>query len=262
MAENRSYYLEERQELILSQLEKDAIVRVADLSAQLGVSTATIRKDIRSLEHEGKLRRTHGGAIKPAADSIEMNVDVAASRAHAEKVRIGRQAAQLVSDGDTFFVQSGTTCTEFVRALRNRRNITMITSDYAIAMLAEQILKDSSVIALGGTLRMGFHYAQGSETLKQLESYYVPTAYMCCNAFSFEHGFTAHRLEQAEYVRTQIRASERHIMLLDSTKMGSSALTQAASLSEIDCLITDSAVNDATRTRFLEEAPSLEVIYA
>lgn len=259
---SRPYYLEERREAILSALEKDSVVRVADLSEQLGVSTATIRKDMGALEKLGKLRRTHGGAIPVREDNAEISFDAARSIMHAEKRRIGQAAAGLVKDGDVIFVQSGSTCLEFMRALKGRAGLTVITSDLLIAMTAEDVLQDSGVIMLGGSLRTGYHYTQGPDAIRQLENYYVPTAYLCANAFSFERGVTAHRREQAEWVGALIKNSETHVMLLDSSKMGQSALARAAGIDELDTLVTDTGVDDETRTRLAHEAPKLKVIYA
>lgn len=258
----RIYYLEERHEAIINALERDSIVHVNELSKHLGVSSATIRKDLCKLEREGRLRRTHGGAIPPRAPGTEERVAIAATSAHAEKVRIGRAAARYVSNGDALFVHSGTTCLEFMKALAGQRGLTLITCDLSIALAAEELLKDSSIILLGGVLRIGYHYTQGPDALRQLQHYYAPTSYLCANAFSFDHGFTAHRREQAEWIDALIRNSERHIMLLDSSKIGESALAHVAGLDALDALITDDSVSESTRERFAQEAPQLEIVYA
>lgn len=258
---DRSIYLEERRDQILDLLDRDNAVNISDLSNRFQVSSATIRKDIRALERDGKLRRTHGGAIKQSAFP-EPGFETAEVSAHEEKVRIGRAAAEFVSDGDTILVQSGTTCRELVRALEGRRGLTLILSDIAIALEAERILPDSDIILLGGKLRTGYHYAQGIETARQLRRYHVPLAFLGCNALSFEYGATAHRIEQATWMREQLEASDRHIMLLDSSKIGAIAPVFAADLAELDVLITDSRVNRGERERFAQEARGLEVIYA
>ena len=153
----QTLYLEERHDAILRLLDEKASVRVSDLSDRFGVSSATIRKDIKALERLGKLRRTHGGAIRIAPNDTEVRFDAAQAVAHREKVRIGRAAAKFVADGDTILVQSGTTCLELVRALEGKRDLTLITCDMAIAMEAEAKLVDSCIILIGGVLRVGYH---------------------------------------------------------------------------------------------------------
>lgn len=260
--EKQGLYLEERRDEILRLLDSEQSVNINDLSVRFEVSAATIRKDIRALEREGKLRRTHGGAIPLTSSDGEIFVDAARSVAHKEKARIGRMAARFVSDGDTILVQSGSTCLELVKALEGRRDLTLITCDMAVAMEAEAKLINSTVIIIGGALRIGYHYAQGPEAIAQLERYHVPTAFLGCNALSISHGVTAHRVEQANWVQAQLRASDRHIMLMDSSKLGVCDLAHAADLSELDVLVTDTGVPLDMRARFTEEAPHIEILYA
>lgn len=255
-------FQEERQEKILELLDKNSTVRVSELSELFGTSAATIRKDIRKLEQAGKLKRTHGGAIKIDINNTEVTPASAAVSAHDEKVRIGHAAAQLVHDGDTFIVQAGTTNIEFVRALRGKHDLKIITNDLLISLEVEKTLPDSSVIQIGGDMRFGFHYTEGSEALSQLIDYYVPTAYMCTNAYSFERGFSTHRIEQSSWLTAVYHASERHVMLLDSTKIGVNALSTHAKLEDMDVFITDSNLDEATRLRLAEEAPNVQLIFA
>lgn len=261
-ATRQNFYLEERREAILRALNLDAKVRVSELSELFGVSSATIRKDIRALEGAGKLRRTHGGAIPVRSSDVEEKFEVAETTAHDQKARIGQAAARLVTDGDVLFVQSGTTCLELTKALIGKSNLTLITSDLSIAIKAEEVLKDSTIVMLGGTLRCGYHYTQGPDALKQLEGYYAPTAFLCANAFSFERGITAHRREQADWVNALIRSSDKHVLLLDSGKIGQNAPARVTDLDPIDVFVTDSDADANVRASFLEYAPDLEVIYA
>lgn len=253
-------YLEQRQNEILDLLEKQGSVRVTNLSAHFGISGATIRKDIRALEEQGKLRRTHGGAI--SIERSEISREEAEMTSHPQKTAIAKRAAQLVVDGDIFLVQSGSTCLEFVRALKGKRNITLITCDLKAALLAEEVLENGTVIILGGPLRPGYHYSQGSEPLKQLRNYRLPKAFISTNAFSFGIGFTAHQIAQAEWVRAITEQAESTIMLMDSSKIGGNGLSHSHNLTDIDCLIIDSGVSESDRARFAEEAPGLEIIYA
>lgn len=259
--DERVIYLEERRDAILSMLERDEVVRITDLSKHFHVSPATIRKDMRSLEQEGLIRRTHGGAIKPQQDH-EMGIEMAAVSAPSEKARIGRAAANLVSDNDILFVQAGTTCRQFVRALKGKRNLTIFVNDFEIAMDVERILPDSQIVFLGGVVRQGYHYTHGTEAIRQLHNYRIPTAYMCTNAFTFDIGFSTHQLSQANWLQAQAQVAERRVMLLDSTKFGISAPYGALGLDDIDYLVTDSGMDAQTREGIRREAPSLEIIFS
>ena len=254
-------FLEERHEQILHLLDRNNTVSISELSELFNVSPATARKDIRTLESDGKLRRTHGGAIK-LSDKTEPAFALAEVRAQQEKTRIGRKAAELVADGDTLLVQSGTTTREFIRALAGRKQLVIIVSDLLLALEAERLLPDCEIILLGGSLRSGYHYTHGMETARQLRQYHVPTAFMCSNAFSLEHGITAHNITQANWVKELLAASDKHVMLLDSTKYGTEAFAHAADFDDLDVLITDTEFPAAARAQLAQAVPELEIIYA
>ena len=258
--DNTKIYLEQRQSQILSLLEEKGSIRVSELSERFGISGATIRKDIRALESLGKLRRTHGGAI--SIEESEISREEAETISRSEKIAIAKKAAELIQDGDIFLVQSGSTCLELVRALKGKKNITIITCDLKTAILAEDVLSDGTIIMLGGPLRTGYHYSHGSEPLKQLQNYRIPKAFISTNAFGFDVGFTAHQVSQAEWVHAITEKAESTIMLMDSKKIGANGLAHSHDLCDIDCLIMDSGVSEEDRARFTAEAPDLKIIYA
>ncbi|WP_314945575.1 DeoR/GlpR family DNA-binding transcription regulator [Olsenella uli] len=256
------YFLEERQEKIQEMVEQNSTVTVAQLMDAFSVSAATARKDLRELEAQGKLRRTHGGAMSIKPNARELRAAPSATLAHKEKNRIGRAAAELVQDGDTFIVQAGTTNLEFVRALRGKHDLTIITNDTMISTEADALLPNCSVIQLGGRIRKGFHYTEGILPVQEVSKFMVPTAYLCTNAFSFDRGFSAHRPEQAAWLKLLMDHSVRHVILLDSTKIGDGAAVHHNDLSDFEILVTDMGVKPEDRARFKHEAPDLEVIYA
>jgi DeoR family fructose operon transcriptional repressor len=255
-------FLEERQQRIQQMVEESSTITIAQIVDTFGVSAATARKDLRELEAQGKVRRTHGGAMSVEPNQHELRAATSVAVAHEEKVRIGRAAAQLVEDGDTFIVQAGTTNLEFVRALKGKHGLTIITNDTVISTEADSLLPDSSVIQLGGRIREGFHYTEGIVPTREVSQLMVPTVYLCTNAFSFEQGFSTHRLEQAEWLSQLMAHARRHVILLDSTKMGVSAAVHHSDLTDFDVLVTDKGVPQDMRARFAEEAPDLRVIYA
>ena len=126
---------EERRSAILAMLAQNTSVQVAQLAEAFGTSRVTARGDLDALAALGKLRRTHGGAISlsktltVSTQDRRVNVNVEAKRA------IARTAAGFVSDGEAVLVDSGTTALEFVRALEDHRDVTVVTNDFTIARL-------------------------------------------------------------------------------------------------------------------------------
>jgi DeoR family transcriptional regulator of aga operon/DeoR family fructose operon transcriptional repressor len=118
----------ERHHRILQILEKNPSVRVSDLSSSLGVSEATIRRDLDRLHEIGQIKRIHGGAVLVMKSMPEAPVLQRSSDHSEAKRRIGKLAASLIVDGDTVFIGSGSTAQEVARSLMGRQDLTVITN--------------------------------------------------------------------------------------------------------------------------------------
>lgn len=245
--EGKGMFGEERRKIILHELERDGRVLVNDLCERFGMSKSTLRNDLHMLEHEGLLKRTYGGAVvlerhayeSPIEDSLLLNND--------SKRAIGRCAAGLVKDGDTMFLDSGSTVMEFVRACAGKRNLTIFTSDLSIAAEAEKVLVDCSLVFLGGNLRQGYHYMVGSMLVEAASRFNAPMVFLGTSGFTPTGGFTVATTDSASYKRVMIERSERRILLLDSSKIGKNATVTFATLEDIDVVITDSSISSSAR---------------
>jgi DeoR/GlpR family transcriptional regulator of sugar metabolism len=142
----------ERQQRLLRYIEQRQRITVNQIVAQFDVSLATARRDLETLADQGKVQRVHGGAIAVQQAPPEPPVLQRASEQSLEKVRIGQAAADLICDGETIFLSSGTTVLEVARRLRGKRNLTVITNSVLVVNeLASS--GDITVINLGGILR-------------------------------------------------------------------------------------------------------------
>jgi DeoR family transcriptional regulator of aga operon len=149
-----SQFVEERRGAILSRLEQFGRVEVNELSTEMGVSTVTIRQDLRALEVAGLLKRTYGGAIRrSAAQPIpELSFHIRQGQNSREKERIGAAAAALVDNGFSIALDASTTAAAIVPHLKELTNLTVVTNSLYIA----QSFLDSPhihVLMPGGTLR-------------------------------------------------------------------------------------------------------------
>ncbi len=254
---DRNLFAEERRQRILDELNQSGRILVNDLSDRFGVSSATLRNDLRDLEAAGLLQRTHGGAVPAPRDSImaEHSAEAALSENQPAKVAIGRRAAELVHDGDTLFCDSGSTTIELVRACAGKRGLTIITNDYCIAAEAEHLIPDVTITLLGGNVRDGFHYTMGSMTVQMLSKLSAPTAFLAASAFSSERGFTVHTLDLASFKHMMLKRSERHVVLMDSSKFDHFTTATYADLSDMDMLITDAGISEGDR-QLIERHPN------
>ena len=248
---------DERRAAILEMLERNASVKVAELSSVLGVSAVTVRSDLAALEHDGKLRRTHGGAVslsKALTVSVQdrrMNVNVDSKQA------IGRMAASLVADGTSLLVDSGTTTLEFVRHLAGKEGITAITADLTIADYIDRTLPALNVVVLGGTLRKSHRYLYGPLLLSSLGALHPDVAIVCPTSYVPGCGFMTNFEQMAEVKRAFIRCAEQTCVLMDTSKIGRSGLVRFGTPGDVDLLITEAPLP----TEIAEEI-SCEVLVA
>jgi DeoR family fructose operon transcriptional repressor len=245
-------FAEERKEQILILLRENTKILVPELCKIFQVSPATIRNDLRDLEKEGKLRRTHGGAIPVGKSSFEMNSADKEITCLEQKQKIAKYAAQLVEDGDTIALDSGTTMLELAKCLSDKKNLTIVLNDIQIASYLEQN-SSANIIVIGGTLRHGFRCTIGPMTIDALQNLNVDKAFIATNAFSVEKGFTTPDLNQAEVKKAFIQTASERIVLCDSSKIGKITFASFATIQDVDKLITDSQISPKM-SRYLNDS--------
>ncbi len=243
-------FVEERKQAILDYVKSRKKASVNELCEKFEVSSATIRNDLRDLEQNKLLVRTHGGAIIQGQARFEPDAaDKSVQHAEAKK-RIAMAALKRIEDGDTLILDTGSTTYELALLLAARKNITVLTNDLAIASSLED--HPSAVVhVIGGFLRKGFHCTVGSMAEGMLRSLTVDKAFMAANAFSIERGASTPDLQQAELKRLMISIATKVFFLVDFSKLGRNSFAGFATSGVIDCFITD-VMGDEEKS-FLEE---------
>lgn len=251
-------FADERRAAILSLLDQASSVQVADLARTLGVSTVTARADLDALERDGKLRRTHGGAVslsKTITVSIQdrrVNVNAEAKRA------IARHAARLVHDGDSLVVDSGTTALEFVRCLAPYRDVTVVTADFTIADFIDRSLPGVEAVLLGGSLRKGHRYLYGPLALRSLEVLHADCAFLCPTSFVPGCGFMTNYAQMAEVKTAMLASANRRVVLMDSSKVGAPGLIRFALPGEVDLVVVEADPDGLIAAELEETSVRLE----
>lgn len=249
----------ERKAKLLEYVRKQQVVTNGELAQAFAVHEATIRRDLSELEREGHLRRTHGGAaIEEWADS-EPSFQERTQDHLEQKSRIGKRAAQLVSDGEHLILDSGTTTLHTAMHLSHRRDhaLTVVTNDMNVAAQ----MRDSSgirVILTGGELYPSSYMLNGMFTDRVLDSLHVHKAFIGTPVLHPHYGLMH---PEAQLVPAKIRmiaAASQIIVLADSSKIGKRSLHHVAPVSRIHTLITDEGVNDSVVRQF--EDQGVEVI--
>lgn len=252
-------FAEERKVEIVEYVNHQKKATVGELCERFKVSGATIRNDLRELEHSRLLIRTHGGAMINSKTGFELvakdkevqNLDL--------KQRIARAAMDYIEDGDTIVVDTGSTTIELVKLLiKKNKHVTVVTNDLVIAMELEES-PNMNIVLVGGKVRKKYHCTVGALGKDMLKGLTVDKAFMAANSFSPQKGATTPDLQQAEMKTLMLGLAAKVYLLADSTKIGKNSFAQFAPVEQIDCLITDS-ISKADRQAF--EELGLEIIIA
>ena len=237
---------EVRQQLAHEFLEERGFVRVRELSARFGVSTVTARNDLQALEERHLAQRVHGGAMPVDRARGERSFEEVASQHAAEKRAIGHAGAALVSPGESILLDVGTTTAAMASALVARTSLSdvnVITNGLSIALTLEAAHPRLSIVVTGGTLRPKQHSLVDPLAGSMLKGLSVDTVFLGCNGIDPEGGVTNINLPEADIKRAMIAASQRCVVLADSTKLGTRALAMVCEIDDVDVLITDSSAS-------------------
>lgn len=230
--------MNERQTKIFDIISKTPTVSVKELSLEMKVSEVTIRKDLSSLENEGLLKRTHGGAVQMASNSIEKRIMFR----YEEKLKISKEAAKLVNDGETILIESGSTNAVLAKELSNKSKIHIITNSLYIA----ESLKDNKnvkVTLLGGELQVESETMVGPLTKLCLSMIGVNKAFIGMDGFSEKLGFTCGDFSRAEVGKEMCLRAENVIILAESSKFDNVGMTPVVDISKVNMVITNKEIS-------------------
>jgi DeoR/GlpR family transcriptional regulator of sugar metabolism len=234
----------ERHHRIQALLEQRRVASIADLSERLGVSEATIRRDLEALEARGLLERTHGGAILTRRLPTEPFYSQSAGVHPSEKRLIGGAAAALLCEGETVFINSGTTTTEVMRHLSARSDLTkatIVTTNISGALDLRH--PGLEVYLLGGSFRPQSNAVVGESALRALEQVYADKCFLGVDGFSLKCGLTTPALAEAEIARLMLeRTLGAVVVVADSSKWGVISNYEIGALDQVQVLVSDEAL--------------------
>jgi DeoR family fructose operon transcriptional repressor len=251
-------FTEERRARILELIQQHKKITVHELCKVLQVSPATVRADLRDLDREGLLVRTHGGALEKSRTSYEQVSSKRSTENLDAKRAIAAEARSLVEDGDTVLLDTGTTTLELAYLLKSCHPLTVVTNDLEIARVLEDAV-EVQVVLLGGMVRKGYHCTVGPAGVRTVEHLRVDKAFMATNSLSLDSGASTPDLHHAETKRAMLAIARKSIFLCDSSKIGRESFARFAELDAIDVLITE-RLSDDDRHRFEEHG--IEVLVA
>jgi DeoR/GlpR family transcriptional regulator of sugar metabolism len=250
--------LSERLENIIHLVEERDGATVSQIGTALSVSDATVRRDLNRLAQRGLLLRCHGGATPLQHVPVGPPIAESRTRNPAAKESIGREAAKLIHDGDTIFLDGGST-THQVACHLSAKGVSVVTNSFdAIQPLLAK--EDASVVFLGGELDRVSGATQGATTQGQAMGISVEKAILGADAVSPETGLCSPLSLTAQTKSAMAACARELIVVADHSKLGRSALYRVAPVSALSILVTDTQA-DAEVVREFAEA-GVEVIIA
>ena len=218
----------ERHQKILERVASENAVDFASLADELGVSSMTIRRDLRILEEAGYLKTTRGGASAQLVNTQDILLNPRASDQTLAKTQIGQYAASLMERGEVIFLGTGSTTAVFAQFLPNNLELTVITPSLAHASLLAS--RGVEVITTGGVVKTADLAQTGPIAIDVINRFIATRSVMGSGGVSKQGGITEH---------------EEVIVLIDPSKAGVTANYRVAGMDAVDEFVTS---NDGIET--------------
>lgn len=239
--------MKDRQAAIVDYVSTQGKVEVSVLADHFQISKVTIRKDLDFLADKGILRRERGYALLNDPDDINYRMAF-----HYEvKARIAKEAAKLVSDGETILVEAGSTCAIFAEeAARTHQNLTIVTNSAHVA----NFIKDemgANIILLGGNYQKRRQTMVGPMTKDSLLKFKFDKVFLGIDGYSRDLGFTGNDLLRADILEAMIQVSNHVYVLGESEKFQRSGAISFLKFQDVYKVITDKNL-DSLEVTFLK----------
>ena len=239
---------QDRQSQLTDIVRQQGRISVDQLTKTFNVSAETVRRDINRLCHKGILEKVHGGAILPRSAGEgpfqqRMNLNIEAKRS------IARKAKQLVSPGETLFIDTGSTTLMFVDELSDIDNLTVITNSTAIAKTVKSANQTTDVYLLGGLYQDDNQQTSGLLATNQINQFYTDKAILAIGAIEANSGVMDFDFDEAQVASAMMKRTRQVIVLADSSKFNQTAVFSVCGFDAIDTIVCDQApeasLNDA-----------------
>jgi len=215
------------------------------LAAMLGTTHVTIRSDLAALARAGYLERVQGGAYLSMNNYYHGEFHRRKQVNNEAKKHIGSLTAQMIRDGNTIFLNSGTTTYYVALALKRHKNLQIVTNSLSIALELGEV-PTFRVILLGGLLNAQYAFVHGPSAQEQLETYRADYAILSMDGVCPEKGLSTYHGEEAVLDRIMMERAGKTIIATHSSKIGVEGFSYVSDLSSVSCLVTDEGADPQT----------------
>lgn len=245
----------ERHKYILDKLNEYGFIRIADVAEELGVTTVTIRNDVKILEREGLLYKVHGSARLANPHIVDRDLETKSLLNREAKQRIAARAVELISEGDSIMISAGSTTyalAEAIHDMMHQSALNVVTPFLKVSeLLCES--KNIRVEQLGGRVYHKSCGTIGEGAEAALRSIVCSKFFVGVDGVDPDFGVTTSTIEEAQLSQKMMAASSKTVVLADSSKFGKRGFGHISNLDEIDIIITDNGITKEMR-EFVENA--------
>lgn len=240
----------DRKQKILDELAAKGSVNIPELSQRLEVSDMTIRRDLMKLAQQGVVTLERGGAVLNGGSLLEYTVPVKQGVRTNDKKRIAQRCAEMAREGDSVFLDAGTTVAEIARRLAHRSNITILTN----SLLAANFLSASpnKVIMCPGEFRQTSMAFMGPMTDEFIRQFKIDLLFLGVEGVDIKNGLTVPNTTDGMTKRALVQSAIKTVCAADSGKVGLTFLYQLCPVSAIDMLVTDMSLSESCAEQFAE----------
>ena len=240
-----------RQMRIVELVNEDGAVSVSKLTSELYVSEATVRRDLVKLEKLGALKRTYGGATSIMETNRQVPLFVRESMNSFAKNEICRQAAELIQNGNTIFLDGSSTAQYIVRHLTHLKDIVAITYSVKMAsLLCENHIK---TYCTGGLLMENSLVFTGPEAAAFADNLNIDICFLSCKGLD-ESGKFTDTSDEETYIRKRfLKNSKTRVFLMTENKIGNTYLHTLCHADEVDYIFTNGTLPSTIQTRIKDK---------
>lgn len=239
---NRCMNTTQRRYEIYEKLKKDKTVQVNELANQYCVSLMTIRRDLDILENQGLATKSYGGATLNESISAEPAFEIKEGMSQSDKKDIAIFASTLIQDGDSIYLDCGTTCLELFKRIHHKK-ITIFTNFWKILQYVDRNTK-AKIIMAPGTYNPITQAALSESTIQFFQNYYIDKAFISVLGIDLDYGVSIPSMSDALVKKAILDSSNKKICLVDHTKFNKKYMSKIANVDDFDMVITDKQLKD------------------
>lgn len=234
-----------RRQRILELLAQEGQVKVIQLSELFHTTPVTIRSDLAALEKDGYLKRVTGGAVQTVRNFYTMDAQQRKNYNSEAKAAVAKAAAELIDDGDTLLINSGTTTLLIAAELKKRNSLNIVTNSMAVAVELASC-PTFRVLLLGGEVNAQYSFSYGNTALEQMSRYKADKAILSIDGIHSQAGITTYHAEESPICRMMMERSHETIVAADFSKFGFESFSNIADIQSADYYVTNKTADPGT----------------